>query len=112
MPFYDLTKMAHVAIGPQQSAARGAVVQGQNLEVALVRYEAHRAAKSHRDSNEQMIFVLEGRLRARIEYEVAVADPGDIIHIPANVEYELVAIEDAEVISFKSHAAGRGSPRE
>ena len=112
MPFYNLRELEQTAIGPSYSTAHGSLVHGQNLEVALVRFQAHRGAKPHSHPNEQMMYVLKGRLQARIGDEHVVAEPGDIIHMPANVEHEVLALdEDVEVISVKNLVDGKGSPR-
>ena len=113
MPFYNLREMEKGAIGPTYSTAYGSMVHGQHLEVALVRFQARRGAKPHRHPNEQMMFVLKGRLQARIGDEHLVAQPGDILHMPADVEHEVMALdEDVEVISVKNLVDGKGSPRE
>lgn len=112
MPFHRLSNMSADPIGPEYSTARGPVVLGDHLEVALVHFDANKGAKPHHHAHEQMMYVLKGRIRASIGDETFIAEPGDIIHMPPDVEHEILAYGvDTTVISVKNLVEGRGSPR-
>jgi len=65
---------------------------------------AHAAAHSH--ANEQIFWMLSGRMEARIGDERRVCGPGEVAVIPGGVEHEVWFLEDTQVIDIF------GPPRE
>lgn len=111
MPFDRLSEMSADPIGPTYSTAKGPVVLGEKLEVAEVFFAADKGAKPHHHAHEQMMYVVKGSIRARVEEERFVAEPGDIIHMPPNVEHVILANGvDTVMISVKNLVDGMGSP--
>jgi quercetin dioxygenase-like cupin family protein len=66
-------------------------------------------ADAHAHPNEQIIYLLEGKLRARVGNEERIVEPGDVIHVPPNVEHEVRALEDSAFVSSKNLVDGKGS---
>ena len=58
----------------------------------------HIAAHSH--SHEQIVWLLKGKLEARIGTERRVTNPGDLAVIPGGVEHEMWCHEDIEVVDI------------
>ena len=57
---------------------------------------AHAAA--HKHDNEQIAFMLKGKMEFRLGGERRTCGPGDMVVIPAGVEHEAFFPEDTEVI--------------
>jgi quercetin dioxygenase-like cupin family protein len=58
----------------------------------------HIAAHSH--PHEQIVWLLKGKLEARIGTERRVTNPGDLAVIPGGVEHEMWCHEDIEVVDI------------
>lgn len=90
---------------PEHSKARGPVVRGQQTELARVRFRKGEGAEVHSHPEEQWVYVLEGRLRVSLgdnRYDVG---PGEGSFHPSNVSHGSEALEDCELLSFKSLVA-------
>lgn len=109
MPFYRFEGLPQETISPHYSTAFGGTVTGAKIEVGLYRMAAGTGADPHKHPNEQIIYVLSGRLRARVGNEEAEAVPGSVIHVPSDVVHEVRALEDSMFLSSKDLVEGRGS---
>jgi quercetin dioxygenase-like cupin family protein len=109
MPFHRWTDLAQEVISPHYSTATGGTVTGEVIEVGRYRMAGGTGADPHRHPNEQIIYVLEGRLRARVGEEERIVTPGDVIHVPPNVVHEIRALEDSLFLSSKNLVDGKGS---
>lgn len=110
MPFYRFEELAQEVISPHYSTAHGGTVTGEKIEVGLYRMPAGTGADPHRHPNEQIIYVLSGKLRAQVGTEaVREVDPGNVIYIPANTVHEIKAIDDTRFLSSKDLVEGKGS---
>lgn len=109
MPFYRWTDLPQEVISPHYSTATGGTVTGEVIEVGRYRMARGTGAEAHRHPNEQIIYVLEGRLRARVGDDERVVASGDVVHIPPNVVHEIRALEDSLFLSSKNLVDGKGS---
>ena len=100
MAFYTWAAMTPELVTPDYSTAAGGTIRGEKIEVGCYRYPPGTGAKPHAHPNEQMICVLEGRLRCRIGPEERVLGPGEVMHIPAMVEHEVTALAEAVRVIF------------
>ena len=55
-------------------------------------------SRSH--ANEQIVWMLKGKLEFRLGSEQRVCGPGDVVVIPGGTEHETWVREDTEVIDF------------
>ena len=112
MPFYNLEALTDALISPDHSTARGPTITGDQLEVGYYSEPKGTGAKSHRHKSEQIMLVLEGRMRMRIAEETREISAGEVAVIPSDVDHEQVALEDnTRFISFKT-AEGAQPERE
>lgn len=110
MPIYRFDELPKETISPHYSSSVGATVTGEKIEVGLYGMPAGTGADPHRHPNEQIIYVLSGRLRARIgEDAFQEVGPGTVIYVPANAVHEIKAIEDSRFLSSKDLVEGKGS---
>ncbi len=109
MPFYRFEELTQETISPHYSTAFGGTVRGQKIEVGLYRMEAGTGADPHKHPNEQIIYVLRGRVRAKVGGEEAEVGPGGVIHVPPEVVHEVRALEETVFLSSKDLVEGKGS---
>lgn len=74
----------------------------------MLRFKAGEGANEHAHPHEQMLFVLQGRIRMKIGGEVHELGPRDVAHLPPNVPHSLAALEDSELVSAKGIVGGVG----
>lgn len=107
MPFFRWGNMERTVVSPHYSTATGPTIKGAKIEVGRYRYAAGTGANPHRHPEEQVITILEGRLRIRVGTEERIVGPGEAVHIPPNVEHEAWTVDgEAEVLSCKNIVAG------
>jgi mannose-6-phosphate isomerase-like protein (cupin superfamily) len=76
---------------PAASDARGALLTGEKLHVAVLRYPRGGKSRLQENRNEQFTFVVEGTLRAEIAGEELTVRRHCIAHIPPGVPHRLEA---------------------
>ena len=54
----------------------------------------------HSHANEQIVWMLKGKMEFRLGNEQRVCGPGDVVVIPGGTEHEAWVREDTEVIDF------------
>lgn len=103
MPFFKLDEMPTSVISPGHSTAHGPTITGKELEIGCYAEPKGTGAKPHRHPSEQIILVLSGRLRMRIDREVREIGPGEVALILGDQEHEQQALEDdTSFVSFKT----------
>ena len=103
MPFYNLKELTDALISPDHSTAHGPTSTGEQLEVGYYSEPKGTGAKAHHHKSEQIMLVLEGRMRMRIANETREISAGEVAVIPGDVDHEQVALEDnTKFISFKT----------
>lgn len=73
------------------------LVTGDRMMLAHVYLKAGCLVPLHRHANEQLTYILEGAIEFRIgddRAERVVVRAGEVLHIPANVAHEALALED------------------
>lgn len=109
MPFYRFEQLPQETISPEYSTAAGGTVTGEVIEVGKYQMAKGTGAQPHHHPNEQIVYVLRGRLLARVAHEERILEPGDVVHVPPNVPHEIRALEDSEFLSSKNLVEGKGS---
>ncbi len=109
MPFHKWTDLNDEVISPHYSTATGGTVTGAVIEVGRYRMAKGTGADPHKHPNEQIIYLLEGKLQARVGDEERTVGPGEVIHVPPNVVHEVRALEHSLFLSSKNLVDGKGS---
>ncbi len=109
MPFHKWTDLKDEVISPHYSTATGGTVTGAVIEVGRYRMAKGTGADPHKHPNEQIIYLLEGKLQARVGGEERTVGPGEVIHVPPNVVHEVRALEHSLFLSSKNLVDGKGS---
>lgn len=87
MPFFNC-EIAPKGLVAGYSDSRGTLFVGEKLKFGLIHQEEGEGARPHRHPEEQVIFVLEGRVWFRIGDEEKELGPGEAALIPSGVEHE------------------------
>jgi quercetin dioxygenase-like cupin family protein len=86
MYFYDLNE-----VKAQEMPGRDRkLVVGKNLMLLFVEREAG-SVQEHTHSNEQMLYLMEGKATFRVGEEERTLEPGQVVHIPGGVPHRLMA---------------------
>jgi quercetin dioxygenase-like cupin family protein len=108
MPVYKIDELEKEYVTPKHSRAFGSLVTGEQIELGVLRFKAGEGANEHTHPHEQVLFVLQGRIRMKIGGEVHELGPRDVAHLPPNVPHSLAALEDSELVSAKGIVGGVG----
>jgi quercetin dioxygenase-like cupin family protein len=100
--FYNLKEEKQGYIGPDYSSAHGPVVKGERVQIALVHKVKGTGSRLHTHPNEQFIFVLKGKIKARVHDQEKLVSPGTLIHIPPNAPHYMIAAPGEDIEYFVS----------
>lgn len=78
------------------------LVDGDELTLLEIRYPAGVATGEHEHGHESAIYVVEGRVRVRIDDWVRVLGPGQACRHRAGVRHSVEALEDSRVVEVKA----------
>ena len=90
------------------SAAAGPVHRGEAIEVSRLSFDKGSGADVHQHPEEQVMYVLSGRLRVTCGDETYEVGPGEATFNPSNVPHGVTALEDVVVLSVKSEVRPNG----
>ena len=108
MPFYDFRDIAEELVTPDKSTAMARMITGSQVELAILRFNAGEGAKVHSHPQEQILYMLKGRMKVTTEGAETVIGPGEAAHFAPNVPHGTVMLDDVECISVKSVIDGLG----
>jgi quercetin dioxygenase-like cupin family protein len=108
MGFHRLDAMPKEVVTPRHSTAYGELLTGHGVELGRLRFKQGEGAERHRHPQEQIVYVVGGRLRVDVDGEAAELGPGDAFHALPGVPHQLTALQDSEVISCKTLVDGAG----
>jgi quercetin dioxygenase-like cupin family protein len=89
-------------VTPQYSEARGPVLRSERIEVTKAMFDAGKGAKTHSHAEEQVFYIVKGRLRVTCDGETYEVGAGEGSFHPSNAEHTVQALEDTVAISFKN----------
>lgn len=89
----DLEKVTEMVARKSVVGTRDAIVQTYLKKGALVPGHAH--------ASEQMIYVLQGALRATVEGESIMVREGELLQVPAAATHQIEALDDTFVIDVR-----------
>ena len=105
---FDLARLSTIDAGPGYSTAHGPVVEGERIQVGLIRMPKGTGARPHSHPNEQWIYVIQGTLESEVAGVKSRATPGSLVYIPANAVHSALATPDGDVIFFTAKDMSHG----
>lgn len=98
---FKLAELARMDAGRGYSTAEGPVVEGERMQIGLVKKKRGTGARAHTHPNEQWTYILAGTLRVKIgDGDEQLCGPGTLLYLPANIVHYTIATEDADVEFF------------
>ena len=99
----SMQRYQHVAWDtvPAGSPAAGIerrMVVGEQLMICRLRFDPHVVTPVHRHPHEQVTLVERGRVRFTIEGQERVAQSGDVLHFPSNIEHGATMLDEEAVL--------------
>jgi quercetin dioxygenase-like cupin family protein len=108
MPFVKFDDLEKEYVTPQHSTAYGESITGQAIEVGRLTYKKGEGAKEHSHPQEQIMYIMSGRVSAELAGETRELGPGDAFHALPHEPHRITALEDTTVLSTKNTINGVG----
>ncbi len=108
MPFFHFDQLDKEYATPKYSTAYGELVAGDKVELGRLSFEAGEGAVEHAHPQEQIMYVISGRLKVEFPDETQEIGSGSAFLAPSNVKHRVTALEDTVVISVKNMVDGVG----
>jgi quercetin dioxygenase-like cupin family protein len=105
---FDLAGLNTIDAGPGYSTAHGPVVEGERIQIGLIRMPRGTGARPHSHPNEQWIYVMQGTLEAEVAGVRSRVPAGSLIYIPANAVHSTVATPDQDVLFLTAKDMSHG----
>jgi quercetin dioxygenase-like cupin family protein len=104
---FDMARLAALEAGPGYSTAHEPVVEGERIQVGLMRMPRGTGGRPHSHPNEQWIYVLEGTLETDVDGVRSRVPAGSLVYIPAVVQSAL-ATPEADVVFLTAKDMSHG----
>lgn len=95
---FDLARLQTIDAGPGYSTAHGPVVEGDRIQIGLMRMPQGTGGRPHSHPNEQWVYVIQGTLEAEVDGVRSRVPPGSLMCIPANTVHWALATPDEDVL--------------
>ena len=105
---FDLAKLATIDAGPGYSTAHGPVVEGERIQIGLIRMPRGTGARPHSHPNEQWVYVLQGMLESEVEGVKSRVPAGSLVYIPANAVHSALATPEGDVLFLTAKDMSHG----
>ena len=105
---FDLAQLATIDAGPGYSTAHGPVVEGDRIQIGLIRMPRGTGARPHTHPNEQWIYVLQGTLESEVAGVPSRVGPGSVVYVPANAVHSALATPEQDVVFFTAKDLSHG----
>ena len=76
------------------------ILSGDQGDDCMVEHRGRRPCEPHSHPNEQIVWMLKGKMEFRLGSEQRVCGQGDVVVIPGGTEHEAWFREDTKVIDF------------
>lgn len=87
------------------SQGRGPVLRSDSLELTKISFAKDEGAEMHQHEEEQVLYILSGRIKATLGGEAYEVGPGEATFNPAGMPHSMHALEDTVALSVKNHIA-------
>lgn len=105
MPKVTFDSAADNLVSGSYSTGTGPVLRSEHMEVTKISFVRDKGAHSHSHPEEQVMYVLSGRLRVECGDETYEIGPGEATFNPSGMPHAVMALEDTTALSFKNQVA-------
>lgn len=108
MTFYNLADIPEELVAPGKSAALARMITGSQVEFAILRFKKGEGAKVHWHPQEQILYMLKGRMQITTGGTDTVIGPGEAAIFAPDVPHGTLMLDDVECVSVKGVVDGLG----
>jgi quercetin dioxygenase-like cupin family protein len=108
MPFYNFQELPEELVTPDKSKAMARMITGTQVELAILRFNKGEGAIPHSHPQEQILYMLKGRMQITTDGETTVIGPGEAAHFHPDQLHGTVMLDDVECVSVKGVVDGLG----
>lgn len=105
---FDLATLNTIDAGPGYSTSHGPVVEGDRIQIGLMRMPKGTGSRPHSHPNEQWIYVMQGTLESEVAGVTSRGGAGSLIYIPANAVHSALATPEADVVFLTAKDMSHG----
>ena len=105
---FDLARLTAIDAGPGYSTAHGPVIEGERIQIGLMRMPKGTGGRPHSHPNEQWVYVLQGTLESEVDGVKSRVSRGSLIFIPAHAVHSALATPDEDVIFLTAKDMSHG----
>lgn len=105
---FELGTLNTIDAGPGYSTSHGPVVEGDRIQIGLMRMPRGTGSRPHSHPNEQWIYVMQGTLENEVAGVKSRSGVGSLIYIPANAVHSALATPDSDVIFLTAKDMSHG----
>jgi quercetin dioxygenase-like cupin family protein len=105
---FNLGILQTLDAGPGYSTAHGPVVEGERIQIGLMRMPRGTGGRPHSHPNEQWVYVVKGTLECDVDGVKSRAPAGALIYMPANVVHWALATSDEDVLFLTAKDMSHG----
>jgi quercetin dioxygenase-like cupin family protein len=84
------------------------MITGSQVEFAILRFKKGEGAKVHWHPQEQILYMLKGRMQIKSEGKETVIGPGEAAMFAPDVPHGTLMLDDVECVSVKGVVGGLG----
>jgi quercetin dioxygenase-like cupin family protein len=105
---FDFAQLTTIDAGPGYSTSHGPVVEGERIQIGLMRMPRGTGSRPHSHPNEQWIYVVQGTLESEVAGVKSRGSVGSLIYIPANAVHSALATLEADVVFLTAKDMSHG----
>ncbi len=105
---FDLSALEAIDAGPGYSTSHGPVVEGERIQMGLMRMPRGTGGRPHSHPNEQWIYVMQGTLQCEVDGVESSGSVGTLIYIPANAVHWALATPEQDVLFLTAKDMSHG----
>lgn len=98
--FFDLDELETLDAGPGYSTSHGPVIEGERVQVGLMRMPKGTGADPHTHPNEQFNYFLQGESDGGVDGQDEPISAGEVKYIPPDTEHWGEVVSDEDVLFF------------
>lgn len=105
---FDLVRLNTIDAGPGYSTAHGPVIEGERIQIGLLRMPRGTGGRPHSHPNEQWVYVLRGTLESEVDGVKSRVPAGSLMYIPADTVHSALATPDEDVLFLTAKDMSHG----
>ncbi len=97
---FMIAELDKIDAGTGYSTSHGGILEGERMQVGLIRKPRRTGSRPHSHPNEQFNYVLQGTLKVEMDGQQFLAPAGTVVYVPADMVHSMVATQEEDVIFY------------